>query len=223
MGGMPVYFGEMQLPDEPSVLPAMVTIEQGTIRLNSGRTELGTWKLYEVAIRPRDEKSVTLRADGEDLILRLNEHESFLAETAPYRRGEKRVQRERVHEAFRTEEEEPGPSLVDDLRQDVDEVRQDLSKELSSVALEAKDLWGLARSGPWVWVGLAALIILAIFLPGIAAAITLIGGLIALVVGALGLVEESIEEWLPPAINPIRLILVGASLLVLGILLGIIF
>ncbi len=98
---MPVYFGEMQIPDEPSVLPAAVTIEQGTIRLTSGRTELGSWKLYEVAIRPRDEGSVVFSADGEELILRLNEHDSFLAETAPYRRGEKRVQRERVHEAFR--------------------------------------------------------------------------------------------------------------------------
>lgn len=219
---MPVYFGEMQLPDEPSVLPATVTIEQGRIRLNSGRTELGSWKLYEVAIRPRDEKSVIFRADGEDLILRLNEHDSFLAETAPYRRGEKRVQRERVHEAFRTDEE-PGPSLVDDLRQDVDEVRQDLTKELSSVATEARELWNQVKSGPWVWVGLGVLVVLAIFLHGVATAVTLIGGLLALVVGALGLVEETLEERLPAAFNPIRLILVGAVLLVLGILLGIIF
>ncbi len=119
-------------------------------------------------------------------------------------------------------DEEPGPSLADDLRQDVDDVRQDLTKELSSVGVEAKQLWSQVRSGPWVWVGLGVLIVLAIFLQGVVTALTLIVGLVALVVGALGLVEETIEEWLPAVLNPIRLILIGVALLVLGILLGIV-
>ena len=219
---MPVYFGEMQLPGQPEVLPATVTIEKGVIRLNSGRTELGEWKLYEVGIQPADDQSCRFKADGEELILRLNEHDSFVAETAPYRRGEKRVRRAGTHEAFRKPEDD-GPTLAEDIKKDVAEVRQEVGAEISVVMAEAQSLWTTVKANPLAWAGLAVVLILSIFLSGLIASILLIGGLLALVVGALALAEESIERRLPPVLNPARLIVVGTVALVLGILIGLLF
>lgn len=218
---MPTYFGEMQMPGEPDVLPATVKIDKGIIHLQSGRTEFGEWKLSQVGINPNDDESVTFRADGEELILRLKEHDSFLAETAPYRRGEQRMRRVREHEAFRAEDE--GPTLAQELAAGASEVRDEVGQELSLVAMEARSLWAMVKSNRIAWGVLAVVVIAGIFLTSVVAGALLIGGLLALVVGALGLAEDSVERRLPPALNSGRLLVGGGAALVLGLVIGIVF
>ena len=126
---MPVFFGEMKHVDHPKTMPAVVHVEKGTIRLQSGRTVLGEWKLYEVQIQERDSQTISFRVDADEVLLTLQQHDSFLAETASAVRDERQLRRAPVHEAFRKPDE--GPTLGEELKEDV-------SKEVSGVADEVK-------------------------------------------------------------------------------------
>lgn len=208
---MPVFFGEMEHRDHPKKMPATVHVDKGTIRLQSGPTVLGEWKMYEVQIRERDSESITFRADQEELILTLKQHESFLSETAAYRRERRGPLRE--HEAFRAPDD--GPTLGKELREDV-------GKEVSSVTDEIKELAGFLPEGPPLWIGLGVLLLLIIFLPGLVLWVLLGGGIVALVVGAIAYVETNVAVRLPGEVTPIRLIAVGAIGVVAGILIALI-
>ncbi len=210
MVAMAVFFGEMQHLDHPTTMPAVVTIEKGVIRLASGRTQLGEWKLYQVVIRERDAESVTFRADDEELILKLKEHASFLAETEAYRRNEGRAARQRTHEAFRKEPE--GPTLGE-------EIREDVTREVSSVVEEAKELFGMVKVGPPLWIGLAVFILGVIFLPSLIIGLVFLVGVVAIAVGAIAHSDSNIALKLPGDLTPTRLVAVGAILLAVGLLL----
>lgn len=209
---MPVFFGEMQQRNHPATMPAVVHVDKGTIRLQSGKTQLGEWKLYQVVIRERDDSSVTMQVDDDELILTLKEHESFLAETAPYRRESNRPQR--THEAFRRNEEQ-GPTLGE-------EIKQDVTREVSGVADEVKDLAAMVPTGPPLWIGLGVFLLLVIFLPSIVLGILFTVGVVSLVVGAIAYAETSVAVKLPDYLTPVRLVAIGTIAVGVGIVVAII-
>lgn len=209
---MPVYFGEMHEPGDDTAIPAVVTVEKGTIQIRSGKTEVGEWKFYEVSIDERDSESVSLKVGGEELILKLREHESFLAETEPFRTKEPRRRLE--HEAFRSEVDD-GPSLVEELREDV-------GKEVSSVAEEMRSLLDRIPRGPALWVGLAAFLLAVILLPQVVVGILFAVGIAALVLGAISYVERSIEHRLPGSLTGARLLALGTIAVGLGLVVAIV-
>ena len=210
---MAVFFGEMQHRDHPTTMPATVHVDKADVRIQSGRTVLGEWKLYEVQIEEMDPESIIFRADQEELILKLKEHKSFLAETANYRTDTGRGRRLRTHEAFRKEDE--GPSLSEELKDDV-------SREVSGVADEIRDLWEMVPRGQPLWIGLAVLLVLIIFLPGLVVGLLFAVGVISLLVGAISYVETSLALKLPEALTPVRLIAIGTVAIGAGILVSII-
>lgn len=212
--GMAVFFGEMQHRDHPATMPATVYVERASIRINSGPTQLGEWKLYQVQIEERDPTSIIFRADQEELILKLKEHASFLAETANYRTDTGRARRLRTHEAFRQEEEE-GPSLSEELKQDV-------TREVSGVADEIRELWAMVPRGRPLWIALAVFLLLLVFLPALVVGVLFAAGVIALLVGAISYAETSLALRLPEALSPVRLIAIGAVCIGAGIVVSII-
>ncbi len=209
---MPVFFGEMQHLNHPATMPATVHVDKGTIRLQSGRTELGEWKLYQVVIEERDATSVLFRADEEELILTLREHQSFLAETAPYRRGEGRARRVPTHEAFRKPDE--GPTLGE-------EIKEDVSREVSSVADEVKELVSMLPSGPPLWIGIGVFLLAIIFIPSVVLGLLFAVGVAALVVGAIGYADSSVAVRLPGTLTPIRVVAIGVVCVLLGVVVAI--
>lgn len=210
---MPVYLGEMEQEGHDAKLPASIYLDKGTITLKSGPTQLGEWKLYQVVIEERDDDSILFRADDDELILHLKEHESFLAETAGFRRGSARKRREPTHEAFRKPVE--GPTLSE-------EIKDDVSREVSGVVEEIRGLWSMVPIGPPLWIGLAVFLLLVIFLPGLIVGVLLAVGVAALVVGALGYVEDSMAVRLPGSLTPVRLIAIGVVSVAVGIVVALI-
>jgi len=208
-----VFFGDMQHTDHPTTMPAVVTVDKGSIKLASGKTQLGEWKLYQVVIQERDAETIMFRADEEELILKLKEHDSFLAETEAYRRNEKRAQRQMTHEAFRKEPE--GPSLSD-------EIREDVSREVNSVVEEVKDLLRMVKVGPPLWIGLAVFVALVVFLPSVIIGLVFLVGTLALVVGALAHADSNIALRIPGDFTPTRMVALGVILLAVGVVLVII-
>lgn len=211
---MAVFFGEMQMRDHPATMPAVVHVDKADIKIQTGRTQLGEWKLYQVVIEEQDPRTIILRVDDEELLLNLQEHDSFLAETASYRRDNKRLQRMPTHEAFRREEDE-GPTLGE-------EIKDDVSREVSGVAAEVRDLWDMIYVGAPFWIGVAVFLLLAIFLPGVVLAILFTVGVLSLVVGAISYVETTVAVKLPDALTPVRLVAVGVICIGLGIAVSII-
>jgi hypothetical protein len=211
---MAVFFGEMQHRDHPTTMPATIHVDKADVRIQSGRTVLGEWKLYEVQIEEQDPESIIFRADQEELILKLKEHRSFLAETANYRTDTDRHRRLRTHEAFR-KDEEAGPSLTE-------EIKGDVSREVSGVADEIRDLWEMVPWGRPLWIGLAVLLVLIVFLPGLVVGLLFAIGVISLLVGAISYVETSVALKLPEALSPVRLIAIGTVAIGAGILVSII-
>lgn len=209
---MPVFFGELQEPGDDQRLPAVVTIDQSMIRLTSGQIELGEWKLAQVVFDTYDDR-VDLTAEGERLMLYLAEHDRFVALTAPYQRSAGERRRSSMHPAFRKEEE--GPTLTEELREDV-------SREVSSVVDEARDLAGLVKPGPPLWIGLGVLLLLIVFLPGLVTSVSLLVGILALLAGGAGYAETRVATRIPEPLNPIRLLVIGAALVALAIVVAIV-
>lgn len=199
--------------DHPTTMPAVVHVDKGTIKVQSGRTELGEWKLYQVVIEERDASSVLFRADEEQLILILREHESFLAETAPYRRGEGRARRVPVHEAFRKPDE--GPTLGE-------EIKEDVTREVNSVTEEVRELASMLPTGPPLWIGIGAFLLLVILVPSIVLGILFAVGVAALVVGAIAYADTSVAVKLPGALTPIRVVAIGVLCVLVGVVVAII-
>lgn len=209
---MAVFFGEMQMRDHPASMPAVVHVDKANIKIQSGKTQLGEWKLYQVVIEERDPSTISFRVDDDELLLNLREHDSFLAETASYRRENRR--RMPTHEAFRKPEEE-GPTLGE-------EIKDDVSREVSGVAAEVQDLWNLIYVGPAFWAGVAVFLLLTIFLPGVVLGILFTVGVVSLVVGAIAYVETTVAVKLPDALTPLRLVAIGVVCIGLGIVVSII-
>lgn len=211
---MPVYFGEMQMRDHPAKMPAVVHVDKADIKIQSGKTELGQWKLYEVVIEEQSPTMISFRVDGDEVLLELREHASFLAETASYRRDERRLRRAPVHEAFR-KDEDTGPTLSEELKDDV-------TREVSGVADEIRALWDSVYVGTPFWIGVAVFLLLAIFLPAVVLGILFVVGVVSLIVGAIAYVETSVALKLPEAVTPVRLVAIGVVAIGLGIVVAII-
>lgn len=212
---MPVFFGEMQMRDHPATMPAVIHVDKGTIRLQSGKTQLGEWKLYEVVIEEQDDSTISFRVDDDEVLLTLQEHKGFLAETASFRRDDRR-RRMPTHEAFRPKEVEEGPSLAE-------EIREDVTREVGSVTSEIQDVWGRV-SGNWMfWVGVAVFLVLGIVLTPVVVGILFVIGVVSLVVGAIAYLETSVAVKLPDVLSPARLLAIGVVAVGLGILFAILF
>lgn len=214
MSAMAVFFGEMQLRDHPASMPAVIHIDKANIKILSGKTQLGEWKLYQVNIEEQDRETIVFRADEEELLLTLREHDSFLAETASYRRENRRTRRMPTHEAFRKPEEE-GPTLGE-------EIKDDVGREVSGVAEEIRTLWDMIYGGPAFWIGVGVFLLLTIFLPTLVLGILFTVGVLSLVVGAIAYVETTVAIKLPDALTPMRLVAIGVVAIGIGILVSII-
>ncbi len=208
-----VYFGEMQERDHPRKLPAVVTIDQGMIKLVSGTSELGQWRLTQVVIAEYDERSVALRVEDDELMLYLQEHVRFLRETEPYRRPEPKRRRPE-HDAFRRNTE-PTQSLGEEMRKEV-------SREVSGVADEIRHLMRSIEPGPVLWVALGVFLVLVFFLPTALVGVLLLAGVVALAVGAIAYADSGVALKIPEPLTPTTLVAVGVVAVAVGVVVGVI-
>src|SRR5690606_28257816 len=112
-------------------------------------------------------------------------------------------------------DEDTGPTLGEELKDDV-------SREVSGVADEIRDLWDKIYVGAPFWVAVAAFLLLVIFLPAVVLGILFTVGVVSLIVGAIAYVETSVALKLPEALTPVRLVAVGVVAIGIGIVVAII-
>lgn len=217
-GKVTVYFGKLQLGGDAQTLPAVVRVEMGSIKVSSGETEIGEWKLYQVSMSELDQW-VVLGVEGENLYLDLKERARFLDETSTYHKEPSRARRRQLeHPAFRKDEPEPtpGPSPADRLNR----LRGEVSQEAAPLIEEGRELIDRIPLGWKFYSGLAAILVIGIFVPVVAGAlfVVLMGvGVLAVLAGGIGYAEPAFGVRFPNSLSPTRVMLVGGVSLLASI------
>lgn len=142
---------------------------------------------------------------------------SPVALTAPYREESSRVQDENVS----------GPSEAEEVDSTGESLRHKTMRALDRVIVLTERKWG-ALLPDWVFtrsalITLTALLILLFVFPGWSSLLLLGAGLLAVALGAV-LFSDNIlaAKWLPGRMTPRHVLVSGVSILVFGVLLGVI-
>lgn len=213
MCAMPVYTGEISERRDPKRIPAVITVDRQSILITSGRVEIGQWRMTEVKLEEYTKGSILMQVGDEELILFIDEHARFLADTAPYRHRPDDRKRASSHPAFQKGDQ--GPTLGEELRQDV-------GREVSSVVEEARHLLGMIKPGPPLWIGLGVFALLVIVLPGVLVGLLLLIGVIGLAIGAIANAEAKVAVRIPDPFTPTLLMAIGGLAVLLGLLVAIV-
>jgi hypothetical protein len=213
--GMAVFFGEMQAKSDPKRMKAVVTVDRGNLRLVSGTTELGEWPLHTMRLEEYTERSVLMAVEDEELILFLDDHQKFVGEVGRYIKKPGDRRREPTHPAFRQDAADDGPSLSEELKDDV-------SREMAPIMAEARHLIDQIPRGTPLYVGIGVFLVLLVFLPVVITFTTLIGGAVLLLVGGLAYADQKIAVRLPGSFTPAQLVAIGGILLLVGIVVTVI-
>ncbi len=219
---MTVYYGKLQLEGDTQVLPAVVRVEMGVLSLSSGQTELGEWKLYQISMSELDQW-IVLGVDNEKVYLDLTERARFMDETKTYRKDDskKRRRREKEHPAFvKNDPAPPAPEPVEQKPAVTERLKGDVIEEAAPLIDEARKLLDLLPRGWPLWVGVAAVVVAAVFVPllaGILFGLFMGVGILAVLAGGIGYVEPGFGVRYPHPFTPTRLMLGGGALLILAI------
>lgn len=211
---MPAYYGQMHSREDTTRMPATVTVSGGKLRLSSGSTDLGEWPMSRIGLEQYTDQSVLLAADDAELILFLDEHARFIQDNERFFRAPEDTQKLK-HAAFRKAPEDQ-PSLKD-------EIRSDVSREVSPIVGEARHLLSLIEPGPPLWIGAAVLVALVIFAPGLLIGLGLVVGVVGLVLGGLGYADEKVAVRLPDPVTPTMAVMIGTVGLALALFVGLFF
>ncbi len=210
---MPAYYGEMQARNDVTRMPATVTISQGKLRLSSGSSDLGEWPLNRVGLEEYTDKSILLAAEDEELIIFFDNHAEFVNDNARHMREPEGTKSPR-HPAFRKEAD--GPSLSE-------EIKDDVSREVTPMVAEAQHLISLIEPGPPLWIAGIALLLTIIFLPGLVIGLGLVAGVAGLLFGGLAYADQKIAVRIPGPFTPAMLVMLGTVALLLAIFVSLVF
>lgn len=220
---MSVFRGEMAQPSDPQRLPAVVTIDEGSIRLETGRTELGEWNLHQVVLGERDD-GVLLQVEGDELILFLEDRPRFLAETAPFRMLTERRRVARLMTAPKRERRPKAARKIAVKAAPPEPVQPTvpLERKPSVIAGGARRLVRLLQPYWPIWVGIVAFGLGVAFAPGLVTMVFLLAGVLVLAFGGLATSDTGLAVKIPSPFTPLRLIIVGGALATVGVLVDIV-
>lgn len=207
---MAVFFGEMQTRSDAKRMKAVVSVDRGNIRLSSGSTELGEWPLHSVRLEEYTDASILMAVEDEELILFLDERQKFIGEVGRYMKKPGDEKRRLSHPAFRRNDEPEGPTLGEELKDDV-------SREMAPIINEAKDWLDRIPRGRPLWIAGIVFVVLLVFLPQPIAFVTLIGGSVALLVGGFAYADDRFALRIPDPITPVQLVAGGGVALIVGL------
>jgi hypothetical protein len=208
---MPVYNGTIQLEGDPSVLPAVITVDDGRIVISSRNQPIGDWTLSGAGFR-RVADGVAMSVDEGKLLVKVENIESF-ARAVGLREQNRATER-------RTQFTQPAPWDQKDQPQkesrSAEEIAKDIASDLNPYVSEVKE--GLSQikldRNQWIGVGVAA--VLALVFPSVSVFILSIVGAAAVLAGGIGLLEPSFEARFPEQWSPVRVLAIGVAAFLLA-------
>ncbi len=190
------YRGSLKIEATADVIDAVFVVNDERLEVNSGDDRLGSWPLTDLELDDTGTE-IYLVLDGEDVVVNVIEHDSFIAAISPPTRRKARHARKRKERQRR--------DILGNVRR---LVNPDTWREwLSSRVVK----WVIASSAV---IGVAGL---ALFATESLGMILILLGMAALVVAALAVSEDlNAYGWIPGNLSETTVVIVGAALLAVG-------
>jgi hypothetical protein len=208
---MPVYNGTIQLEGDPSVLPAVITVDDGRIVISSRSQPIGDWELATAGFR-RVSEGIVLSVDEGKLLMAVDNNES-LARAVGIREQNKATERraqftqpapwERMNEEEK--ESRSADEIAKEIASDIDPYVSDVREGISQIKLDRNQ-----------WIGVGVALLLALIFPSVSVFVLSIVGAAAVLAGGIGLLEPSFEARFPEQLSPVRVLAIGVAAFVLA-------
>lgn len=232
------------LDDNPAV-KATVRLDDGRLSIALGNESIGDWALDEIDLEQID-TGYRMAAEGDQIIIEIDNIEAFqteLDEASKRRRPSLgRFRRERKPpptEVEPTPDRIEAPTRTSRTAADAPVSPPDQDQETGErpgfgerlVAMmdagieRAEKRWG-SLLPKWVFsrpvlVGLILMLITSLIFPATASVILLVGGLLLVVLGAVFYTDPMlVAKWLPGRMQPVHVLVSGVSILLFGVLVG---
>lgn len=179
-------------------LPATIHLEDGRLTIDAGEESIGEWALSDISLEPTP-TGYRMAAEGEQILIELTDVDGFESELTKKSRG-------------------ISISLP---------AKETLLKSVDKGIAAAEKKWG-SLLPDWVFTRIMfgvvfGALILALIFPGWVSTFLLLAGLLVVVFGAVVYSDPIlIAKWLPGRMAPVHVLLFGVSILMFGVLLGVI-
>lgn len=221
-------------------LPAVVTLAERQISIQAGDEELGSWTLDEVELEESG-NSFRLEVDGDRILIDFEDVAGFrdlLASSSRMRnRAKVRGVKVKTAKAPATKKAKP-PKAARSPKERTQRRQPKPAKEKTAeaggfgarvdrVLAAAEHRWGsLLPAWTFTRVALLALLILltaTVVLPGVVSLVLLVTGLLTVLFGAVVYTDNMLaSRVLPGRMTPMHVLLFGVTILMLGVLVGVI-
>jgi hypothetical protein len=221
------FNASLRLPGETETLDAVVRVDDGRIHVVSGEYVIGDWDIHKVDLS-RVPEGFRLTAEGEELLLDIPDRTTFEEETSA-KNGKRKSPRAKKASAVALK-----PSKAEKKAAKTEKASQSepstprVSAELSTLdrfLANAEERFG-SKLPSWVFtrgglVVVAAALALVIFLSNFVSTLLLITGVIGVLIGGVTMLDSVIaRQVLRHRITPIRVVILGGTVFVAGLLLG---
>lgn len=244
---MGTFAASLRAIGDATPLPATVELEDGQLSIAAGEMEIGTWALSEIELEPTP-SGYRMAAEGEQILIELKELDAFKEALSAgrfkrrfsVRRKENGASAARAPKPARTATDtvatKPQPSPVEPQ----EKTRGAVKRSPAGEGLAARGLGLLddginkaqKRFGPYLpaWIFSRAMffilfgtVVLMLVFPGSSSVVLLISGGLMIAFGAITYSDGMLaSRWLPGRMQPPHVLIIGISVLVLGVLFGII-
>jgi hypothetical protein len=214
------FQGSLRLPGENRALPAIVQLRDGRLHISSGDHTIGDWSISTIDIAQVPE-GIRVKAEGEVLLLDIPDRAAFSQAAAYYAPKPKRLARAKRASKGQSQTALPARPVATAPKP----AKPKRESRIDQLLATAKERWG-ERVPDWVfsrW-GLAAAIgvlVLCVVFAELVSNLLLIAGVIVLLVGGVTMLDNVIaRRILHHKVTPIQVVIGGASIFVVGLLVG---
>ena len=213
---MPVFQGTMRLEEDPdATLQSLLTLDEDRLSLAASGQELGEWNVAELTIS-QDGNDVRIEVDDQAVVFTTNYADRLTeAVTASYptqqegrrgRRGRKKVKAQKARPENGQTESVPA-SKAKAAKQP-----REPRFRFSDFSLETRVVAGVA---------LVALLMF-VFLPTLLMTVMALVGTVGILLAITAIMEPTVAARLPTDWPPQRILIAGLTLMVIGLMVGII-
>lgn len=204
-------------------LPATVNLDDGRLSIAAGDAAIGEWALDEVRLEPIP-TGYRLAAEGEQILIEMPDVTGFESELS---RGKVKKGKTKTRKATRYRVNKDGATKDRaDKKPDAPKPERVMNQVDRGIAA-AKTRWG-SLLPEWVFTRMMFTIvigalILTLLLPGLVSVLLLLGGALTVMLGAVVYSDGMLaSKWLPGRTTPIHVLVFGVTILMFGVLLGVI-
>ena len=198
------YRGSLRVATTDDVIEAVFTIDEQNLAVSLGDEQLGSWPLHQIELDDMGSE-ILLSLDGENVVVNVVDHDSFVTAIAPPRRGRKSRHAKSKKQSRQPKQRKERPDVLGALRRAFDpSVWQEW---LSSRVVK----WSIAS---FAVIGVA---LLALFATNSLGTILVLLGMIALVIAGLAVSEDlTAIAWIPGNLSETTLVIAGVVAMTAG-------